>query len=106
MRLLTIYNNYYIELDQDNKPNQDYILSIKSINNISISLVLCLLYKEVKIITLSKGIIIEGVAINTIKIVGIDSKQKGQPLLNKLQLILRDLGELNEGGISFLSLNI
>jgi hypothetical protein len=49
-------------------------LSVGSINNIFASLVLCLSYKEVEIVALSKGIIIEGVAINTIKTVGIDGK--------------------------------
>ncbi len=32
----------------------------------------------------SKGIIMEGLAMNTMKTVGIDSKSKGWPLLNKL----------------------
>jgi hypothetical protein len=34
-------------------------------------------------VALSKGIIIEGVAMNTIKTVGIDGKWKEWPLLNK-----------------------
>jgi hypothetical protein len=76
MRLLTIYNNYYIKLEWNSKLNQDYILSIKSINKIFISLILSLLYKEVKIVASSKGIIIKGVLINAVKIVNINGKLK------------------------------
>jgi hypothetical protein len=83
MRLLTICDNCCIELDWDGKPDQDHILSIGSINNISASLVLCLSYKEVEMIASSKGIIMEGLAMNTIKTVGTDGKSKGWPLLNK-----------------------
>ena len=73
MRLLTICDNCCIKLDWNSRRDQDRILSIRSINKISASLVLRLLYKEVKTVASSKGIIKE-VAINTIKIVSINSK--------------------------------
>jgi hypothetical protein len=84
MRLLTICDNCCIELDWNGRPDQDHILSIGSINKISASLVLGLSYKEVKAVASSKGIIIEGVAMNTIKIVSIDGEWKEWFLLNKL----------------------
>jgi hypothetical protein len=71
-------------LNWDGKPDQDHILSIRSINKISASLVLKLLYKEVKAVVSSKAIIIKGVAINTIKTIGIGSKWKVWFLLNTL----------------------
>jgi hypothetical protein len=83
MRLLTICDSCCIELDWEGKPDQYHILSVGSINNISASLVLCLSYKEIEIVASSEGIIMEGVAMNTIKTVGIDGKLKGWPLLNK-----------------------
>jgi hypothetical protein len=83
MRLLTICGNCCIELNWDGKPDQDHILSVGSINKISTSLVLGLSYKEVEAVLSSKAIIIEGVAMNTIKTVGIDGKWKVWFLLNK-----------------------
>lgn len=51
-------------------------MSIRSINKISISLILSLLYKEVEIVTSSKEIIIEKILINAIKTVSINSELK------------------------------
>jgi hypothetical protein len=70
-------------MDWEGKPDQDHILSVGSINNISASLVLSVWYKEVEMVASSKGIIMEGVAMDTIKTVGIDGKLKEWPLLNK-----------------------
>ncbi|KAH8650339.1 hypothetical protein BGZ60DRAFT_195572 [Tricladium varicosporioides] len=84
MRLLTICDNCCIELDWGRKPNRDHILGVGSINKISASLVLALSHKEVEIVASSKGIIMEGVAMNIIKTVGIDGRWKEWPLLNKL----------------------
>ncbi|KAH6670157.1 hypothetical protein B0J14DRAFT_703154 [Halenospora varia] len=83
MRLLTICDNCCIQLDLDGKPDQDHILGVGSINKISASLVLGLSYKEVEMVALSKGIIMEGVAMSTIKTVGIDDEWKEWLLLNK-----------------------
>jgi hypothetical protein len=83
MRLLTICDSCCIELDWNGSPDQDHILSFGSINKISASLVLGLSYKEVEMVASSKGIIMEGVAMNTIKTVGIDGEWKGWFLLNK-----------------------
>jgi len=76
IRLLTIYNNCCIELDWKSKPNQDHILSIKSINKIFANLVLDLFYKKVEIIVSNKRIIIKRIFINAIKTVGINGKWK------------------------------
>ncbi|KAH8674365.1 hypothetical protein BGZ60DRAFT_403707 [Tricladium varicosporioides] len=83
MRLLTVCDNCCIELDWGGRPNQDQILGAGSINKISASLVLALSHKEVEIVASSKGIIMEGVAMNNIKTVGIDGEWKEWPLLNK-----------------------
>ncbi|KAH6664595.1 hypothetical protein B0J14DRAFT_569575 [Halenospora varia] len=74
MRLLTICDNCCIKLDWVGKPDQDHIRGVGSINKISASLVLGLSYKEVEMVASSKGIIMEGVAMNTIKTVGIDGE--------------------------------
>lgn len=89
IRLLILCNSCCIKLEWDSKPNQDYILSVRNINKISTSLVLYILFKEVEAIVSSRKIIIEGVTINVIKTLGINSKQKERPLLNKPQLILK-----------------
>jgi len=74
MRLLTLCESCCIELDWDSKPDQDHILSVRNIKKISKSLVLCLSHKEVEEVVASREIIIEGVAMNAIKTVGIDGE--------------------------------
>jgi hypothetical protein len=83
MRLLTLCDSCCIELDWDGKPDQDHIRSVGNIKKMSESLVLCLSYKEVEKIVASREIIMEGVAMNAIKTVGIDGEWKEWPLLNK-----------------------
>jgi hypothetical protein len=83
MRLLTICDNCCIELDWDGKPDYNHILSVGSINKISASLVIGLSHKEAEVVVSSKAIIMEGVAMNTIKTVGMDSEWKNWFLLNK-----------------------
>jgi hypothetical protein len=83
MRLLTLCGSCCIELDWDGKPDQDHILSVGNINEISASLVLSLSYKEVEAVVSSREIIMEGVAMNAIKTVGIHGEWKEWPLLNK-----------------------
>lgn len=74
MKLLILYNNYYIELNWNGKLNQDYILSIGNINKIFINLILFLLYKEIKAVISSKEIIIKGIIMNAIKTIEIYNK--------------------------------
>ena len=83
MRLLILYDSCCIKLEWDGKPDQDHILSVGNINKISISLVLYISFEEVEAIVSSRKIIIEGVAMNVIKTLGIDGEWKERPLLNK-----------------------
>jgi hypothetical protein len=87
--LLIVCDSYYIKLDWDSKPDRDYILSVKDVKKISVSLVLSLFYKEIRQVILSQAIVIERQLINTIKTISIDSQEKEWFLLNKLKLILK-----------------
>jgi hypothetical protein len=83
MRLLVLCDSCCIKLEWDGKPDQDHILSVGNINKISASLVLCISFEEVEAIVSSRQIIMEGVAMNAIKTLGIDGEWKERPLLNK-----------------------